>query len=138
MQVLVPTSGFTRLSDGENKHPVVTLEALLDDELNIIALDRRDPLGRKLTLALEQIQPDFVPSLTVRNYSSGAELAALGAGIAIVDPWTASQYAASENLHSLQLSDVIDCSVSLLTSDLHPFSIATKSFLSILKNHASA
>lgn len=116
----------------------MTLEALLDDELNIIALDRRDPLGQKLTLALEQIQPDFVPSLTVRNYSSGAELAALGAGIAIVDPWTASQYAASENLHSLQLSDVIDCSVSLLTSDLHPFSIATRSFLSMLKNHASA
>ncbi|KFA95905.1 LysR family transcriptional regulator [Vibrio sp. ER1A] len=138
MQVLVPTSGFTRLSEGENTPPVVTLEALLDDELNIIALDRRDPLGQKLTLALEQIQPDFVPSLTVRNYSSGAELAALGAGIAIVDPWTASQYAASENLHSLQLSDVIDCSVSLLTSDLHPFSIATRSFLSMLKNHASA
>ncbi len=138
MQVLVPISALTRLCFSENQPSAVTLQTLLNDELSIIALDRRDPLGQKLTHALEQIQADFAPSLTVRNYSSGAELAALGAGIAIVDPWTASQYATSDSLKRLHLSDAIDCSVSLLTSDLHPFSIATRSFLAMLKHHASS
>ncbi|WP_234494142.1 LysR family transcriptional regulator [Vibrio maritimus] len=130
MRVLLPKD---HLSHNLEQDSSISLSAVLANDIGIIALDDRDPLGVRLAAAIRAINPDFYASFTVRSYNAGAELAKLGAGIAIVDPWTADQYKNEENLKCVALSDSIDCSVSLLTSDIHAMSIATKNLLSILK-----
>lgn len=135
MQALIPLPCHDLIPSERAPVPSVALEALLQHPLTVIALDRRDPLGQKVTYAIEQVAPSFSPSLTVRSYAAGAELAKLGAGIAIVDPWTAAQYANHGALQLANLHPAVNCSVSLLTSDVHPQSITAKQFLSALHRH---
>lgn len=132
MQILAPDDCYSRLQSNNSPIDDATLEQLMTDQLPVVGLDRRDPLGKKLTQAIECVIPDFVPSLSMRNYSSAAELAQLGIGIAIVDPWTARHYADGANLHQLNLFPTIDCSVSLLTSDEHALPMAAKQFVAEL------
>ncbi len=115
----------------------LSLSTLLSSDIGLIALDERDPLGMRLHDAIAAHKEDFAPTFRVRSYSAGAELAKLGSGIAIVDPWTAQQYALEPNLARVTLTDNIDCSVSLLTSDVHPMSIASRQFLETLSDLTS-
>ncbi|MGR5501899.1 LysR family transcriptional regulator [Vibrio sp. DNB22_10_4] len=115
----------------------LSLSTLFHSDIGIIALDERDPLGMRLHDSITAHKADFTPTFRVRSYSAGAELAKLGSGIAIVDPWTAQQYALEPNLMRVALTDNIDCSVSLLSSDVHPMSIASRQFLETLSEITS-
>ncbi|MGF1748717.1 LysR family transcriptional regulator [Vibrio cionasavignyae] len=135
MRILLPRLPCQSLIPAD-KHPInIPLELLLQQDIAIIALDNRDPLGDKLSQAIANIDSNHAPSITVRNYSAGAELAKLGAGIAIVDPWTAAQYQHCPELYVAELNTPLDCSVSLMTSDLHPLSITSKQFLQQLRQY---
>ncbi|PFG57762.1 DNA-binding transcriptional LysR family regulator [Vibrio sp. ES.051] len=111
----------------------MSLETIIAHNMPIIGLDSRDPLGLLLhqTLSARQEHPQH--DITVRSYSAAAELVKHQAGFAIVDPWTARQYRADDAISVYTLSPTISFSVSILFAEHTPQSIATKAFISSLK-----
>jgi DNA-binding transcriptional LysR family regulator len=100
---------------------------------SIIGLDSRDPLGYALNQAIHQIDPSYQPQIVVRTYSAAAELVLQGAGIAIVDPWTATLY--EGKLKQFKLETDISFSVSILFADHSPLNITAQQFVSKLRSN---
>ncbi|GAB3530290.1 LysR family transcriptional regulator [Photobacterium alginatilyticum] len=97
---------------------------------NIIGLDPRDPLGGILNQSIQHYEPDYHHQITVRSYSAAAQLVEHGAGLAVVDPWTASVFA--NQLQQKRLDPALRFSVSLLYADHSPISVAGEKFISML------
>ncbi|TON74980.1 LysR family transcriptional regulator [Vibrio parahaemolyticus] len=111
----------------------VILEELISDDLSIIGLDSRDPLGLLLHQTLSARNKHYQHAITVRSYSAAAELVKHQAGFAIVDPWTAKQYRQDDAVSVHALEPNMSFSVSILFAEHTPQSIATKQFITALK-----
>ncbi|HCG7287205.1 TPA: LysR family transcriptional regulator [Vibrio parahaemolyticus] len=111
----------------------VILEELISHDLPIIGLDSRDPLGLLLHQTLSARDEHYQHAITVRSYSAAAELVKHQAGFAIVDPWTAKQYRQDDAVSVHTLEPNISFSVSILFAEHTPQSIATKQFITALK-----
>ncbi|HCE3201024.1 TPA: LysR family transcriptional regulator [Vibrio parahaemolyticus] len=111
----------------------VILEELISDDLSIIGLDSRDPLGLLLHQTLSARDEHYQHAITVRSYSAAAELVKHQAGFAIVDPWTAKQYRQDDAVSVHALEPNMSFSVSILFAEHTPQSIATKQFITALK-----
>ncbi|MCE3218006.1 LysR family transcriptional regulator [Vibrio diabolicus] len=112
---------------------VVILEELISHDLPIIGLDSRDPLGLLLHQTLSARDEHYQHAITVRSYSAAAELVKHQAGFAIVDPWTAKQYRQDNAVSVHALEPNMSFSVSILFAEHTPQSIATKQFITALK-----
>ncbi|EGR3113451.1 LysR family transcriptional regulator [Vibrio parahaemolyticus] len=111
----------------------VILEELISHDLSIIGLDSRDPLGLLLHQTLSARNKHYQHAITVRSYSAAAELVKHQAGFAIVDPWTAKQYRQDDAVSVHALEPNMSFSVSILFAEHTPQSIATKQFITALK-----
>ncbi|HHG3259309.1 TPA: LysR family transcriptional regulator [Vibrio parahaemolyticus] len=111
----------------------VILEELISHDLPIIGLDSRDPLGLLLHQTLSTRDEHYQHAITVRSYSAAAELVKHQAGFAIVDPWTAKQYRQDNAVSVHALAPNMSFSVSILFAEHTPQSIATKQFITALK-----
>ncbi|HHF3065658.1 TPA: LysR family transcriptional regulator [Vibrio diabolicus] len=111
----------------------VILEELISHDLPIIGLDSRDPLGLLLHQTLSARDEHYQHTITVRSYSAAAELVKHQAGFAIVDPWTAKQYRQDDAVSVHALEPNMSFSVSILFAEHTPQSIATKQFITALK-----
>ncbi|EIO4094789.1 LysR family transcriptional regulator [Vibrio parahaemolyticus] len=111
----------------------VILEELISHDLPIIGLDSRDPLGLLLHQTLSARDEHYQHAITVRSYSAAAELMKHQAGFAIVDPWTAKQYRQDDAVSVHALEPNMSFSVSILFAEHTPQSIATKQFITALK-----
>ncbi|TDE47734.1 LysR family transcriptional regulator [Vibrio alginolyticus] len=111
----------------------VILEELISHDLPIIGLDSRDPLGLLLHQTLSARDEHYQHAITVRSYSAAAELVKNEAGFAIVDPWTAKQYRQDNAVSVHALEPNMSFSVSVLFAEHTPQSIATKQFITALK-----
>ncbi|EPW4409137.1 LysR family transcriptional regulator [Vibrio parahaemolyticus] len=111
----------------------VILEELISHDLPIISLDSRDPLGLLLHQTLSARDEHYQHAITVRSYSAAAELVKHQAGFAIVDPWTAKQYRQDDAVSVHALEPNMSFSVSILFAEHTPQSIATKQFITALK-----
>ncbi|HCG5091811.1 TPA: LysR family transcriptional regulator [Vibrio parahaemolyticus] len=111
----------------------VILEELISHDLPIIGLDSRDPLGLLLHQTLSARNKHYQHAITVRSYSAAAELVKHQAGFAIVDPWTAKQYRQDDDVSVHALAPNMSFSVSILFAEHTPQSIATKQFITALK-----
>lgn len=111
----------------------VILEELISHDLPIIGLDSRDPLGLLLHQTLSARGEHYQHAITVRSYSAAAELVKHQAGFAIVDPWTAKQYRQDDAVSVHTLEPNMSFSVSILFAEHTPQSIATKQFITALK-----
>ncbi|EIZ0310801.1 LysR family transcriptional regulator [Vibrio parahaemolyticus] len=111
----------------------VILEELISHDLPIIGLDSRDPLGLLLHQTLSTRDKHYQHAITVRSYSAAAELVKHQAGFAIVDPWTAKQYRQDDAVSVHALEPNMSFSVSILFAEHTPQSIATKQFITALK-----
>ncbi|EHJ9976719.1 LysR family transcriptional regulator [Vibrio parahaemolyticus] len=111
----------------------VILEELISHDLPIIGLDSRDPLGLLLHQTLSARDEHYQHAITVRSYSAAAELVKNEAGFAIVDPWTAKQYRQDNAVSVHALAPNMSFSVSILFAEHTPQSIATKQFITALK-----
>ncbi|HCM0970652.1 TPA: LysR family transcriptional regulator [Vibrio parahaemolyticus] len=111
----------------------VILEELISHDLPIIGLDSRDPLGLLLHQTLSARDEHYQHAITVRSYSAAAELVKHQAGFAIVDPWTAKQYRQDDAVSMHALEPNMSFSVSILFAEHTPQSIATKQFITALK-----
>ncbi|HHX8509450.1 TPA: LysR family transcriptional regulator [Vibrio diabolicus] len=111
----------------------VILEELIRHDLPIIGLDSRDPLGLLLHQTLSAREEHYQHAITVRSYSAAAELVKHQAGFAIVDPWTAKQYRQDNAVSVHALEPNMSFSVSILFAEHTPQSIATKQFITALK-----
>ncbi|MBE5135219.1 LysR family transcriptional regulator [Vibrio parahaemolyticus] len=111
----------------------VILEELISDDLSIIGLDSRDPLGLLLHQTLSARDEHYQHVITVRSYSAAAELVKHQAGFAIVDPWTTKQYRQDDAVSVHALAPNMSFSVSILFAEHTPQSIATKQFITALK-----
>ncbi|HGF3747742.1 TPA: LysR family transcriptional regulator [Vibrio parahaemolyticus] len=111
----------------------VILEELISHDLPIIGLDSRDPLGLLLHQTLSARDEHYQHAITVRSYSAAAELVKHQAGFAIVDPWTAKQYRQDNTVSVHALEPNMSFSVSILFAEHTPQSIATKQFITALK-----
>ncbi len=111
----------------------VILEELISHDLPIIGLDSRDPLGLLLHQTLSARDEHYQHAITVRSYSAAAELVKNEAGFAIVDPWTAKQYRQDNAVSVHSLEPNMSFSVSILFAEHTPQSIATKQFITALK-----
>ncbi|MFH4455972.1 LysR family transcriptional regulator [Vibrio alginolyticus] len=111
----------------------VILEELFRHDLPIIGLDSRDPLGLLLHQTLSARDEHYQHAITVRSYSAAAELVKHQAGFAIVDPWTAKQYRQDSAISVHALEPNMSFSVSILFAEHTPQSIATKQFITALK-----
>ncbi|MCS0324209.1 LysR family transcriptional regulator [Vibrio diabolicus] len=112
---------------------VVILEELISHDLPIIGLDSRDPLGLLLHQTLSARDEHYQHAITVRSYSAAAELVKHQAGFAIVDPWTTKQYRQDDAVSVHALEPNMSFSVSILFAEHTPQSIATKQFITALK-----
>ncbi|OUJ30241.1 LysR family transcriptional regulator [Vibrio parahaemolyticus] len=112
---------------------IVILEELISHDLPIIGLDSRDPLGLLLHQTLSARDEHYQHAITVRSYSAAAELVKHQAGFAIVDPWTAKQYRQDDAVSVHALEPNMSFSVSILFAEHTPQSIATKQFITALK-----
>ncbi|MGR5064975.1 LysR family transcriptional regulator [Photobacterium sp. DNB22_13_2] len=99
----------------------------------IIGLDSRDPLGLAVKQTIEKFLPEHHFQLSVRSYSTAAELVIQGMGLAIVDPWTAKNY--QDKVSVISLSEQIPVSISLLFADNSPLSSAANRFVELLCQH---
>ncbi|ENJ1725946.1 LysR family transcriptional regulator [Vibrio parahaemolyticus] len=111
----------------------VILEELISHDLPIIGLDSRDPLGLLLHQTLSARDEHYQHAITVRSYSAAAELVKHQAGFAIVDPWTAKLYRQEDAVAVHALEPNMSFSVSILFAEHTPQSIATKQFITALK-----
>ncbi|EPA0544505.1 LysR family transcriptional regulator [Vibrio alginolyticus] len=111
----------------------VILEELISHDLPIIGLDSRDPLGLLLHQTLSARDEHYQHAITVRSYSAAAELVKNEAGFAIVDPWTTKQYRQDNAVSVHALEPNMSFSVSILFAEHTPQSIATKQFITALK-----
>ncbi|MBE4181062.1 LysR family transcriptional regulator [Vibrio parahaemolyticus] len=111
----------------------VILEELISHDLPIIGLDSRDPLGLLLHQTLSARDEHDQHAITVRSYSAAAELVKHQAGFAIVDPWTAKLYRQEDAVAVHALEPNMSFSVSILFAEHTPQSIATKQFITALK-----
>ncbi|ELA8380536.1 LysR family transcriptional regulator [Vibrio parahaemolyticus] len=111
----------------------VILEELISHDLPIIGLDSRDPLGLLLHQTLSVRDEHYQHAITVRSYSAAAELVKHQAGFAIVDPWTTKQYRQDDAVSVHALEPNMSFSVSILFAEHTPQSIATKQFITALK-----
>ncbi|EJC6990179.1 LysR family transcriptional regulator [Vibrio parahaemolyticus] len=111
----------------------VILEELIRHDLPIIGLDSRDPLGLLLHQTLSARDEHYQHAITVRSYSAAAELVKHQAGFAIVDPWTTKQYRQDDAVSVHALEPNMSFSVSILFAEHTPQSIATKQFITALK-----
>ncbi|EHD0129554.1 LysR family transcriptional regulator [Vibrio alginolyticus] len=111
----------------------VILEELISHDLPIIGLDSRDPLGLLLHQTLSARDEHYQHAITVRSYSAAAELVKNEAGFAIVDPWTAKQYRQDNAVSVHALEPNMSFSISILFAEHTPQSIATKQFITALK-----
>ncbi|EKA4468365.1 LysR family transcriptional regulator [Vibrio parahaemolyticus] len=111
----------------------VILEELISHDLPIIGLDSRDPLGLLLHQTLSARDEHYQHAITVRSYSAAAELVKHQAGFAIVEPWTAKQYRQDNAVSVHALEPNMSFSVSILFAEHTPQSIATKQFITALK-----
>ncbi|EGQ8505848.1 LysR family transcriptional regulator [Vibrio parahaemolyticus] len=111
----------------------VILEELISHDLPIIGLDSRDPLGLLLHQTLSARDEHYQHAITVRSYSAAAELVKHQAGFAIVDPWTTKQYRQDDAVSVHALEPNVSFSVSILFAEHTPQSIATKQFITALK-----
>ncbi|EHE7896502.1 LysR family transcriptional regulator [Vibrio parahaemolyticus] len=111
----------------------VILEELISHDLPIIGLDSRDPLGLLLHQTLSARDEHYQHAITVRSYSAAAELVKHQAGFAIVDPWTAKLYRQDDAVSVHALEPNTSFSVSILFAEHTPQSIATKQFITALK-----
>ncbi|HBC3503194.1 LysR family transcriptional regulator [Vibrio parahaemolyticus] len=111
----------------------VILEELISHNLPIIGLDSRDPLGLLLHQTLSARDEHYQHAITVRSYSAAAELVKHQAGFAIVDPWTTKQYRQDDAVSVHALEPNMSFSVSILFAEHTPQSIATKQFITALK-----
>ena len=111
----------------------VILEELISHDLPIIGLDSRDPLGLLLHQTLSARDEHYQHAISVRSYSAAAELVKHQAGFAIVDPWTTKQYRQDDAVSVHALEPNMSFSVSILFAEHTPQSIATKQFITALK-----
>ncbi|EJR0960458.1 TPA: LysR family transcriptional regulator [Vibrio parahaemolyticus] len=111
----------------------VIFEELVSHDLPIIGLDSRDPLGLLLHQTLSARDEHYQHAITVRSYSAAAELVKHQAGFAIVDPWTAKLYRQDDAVSVHALEPNMSFSVSILFAEHTPQSIATKQFITALK-----
>ncbi|HGF5097234.1 TPA: LysR family transcriptional regulator [Vibrio parahaemolyticus] len=111
----------------------VILEELISHDLPIIGLDSRDPLGLLLHQTLSARDEHYQHAITVRSYFAAAELVKHQAGFAIVDPWTTKQYRQDDAVSVHALEPNMSFSVSILFAEHTPQSIATKQFITALK-----
>ncbi|MEJ2765126.1 LysR family transcriptional regulator [Photobacterium sp. MCCC 1A19761] len=111
----------------------ITLETVVQSGVNIIGLDTRDPLGAILDHMIHTLAPEYHYALAVRSYSAAVELAKLGLGIALVDPWTAQGHRDNPQLTVAELSPAVPIQVSVYSAIHQPPSAACRLFEATLK-----
>ncbi|AJR08755.1 LysR family transcriptional regulator [Photobacterium gaetbulicola] len=130
-QVLVHTEMVALLPrDIPSTQNAMSIVALLE-LAPIIGLDARDPLGMAVKQSILHHRPDHQFQLSVRSYSTAAELVIQGMGIAVVDPWTAKSYQDKLAVHPL--SEPLPVSVSLLFADNSPLSSTANQLIDLLR-----
>ncbi|KHT63791.1 LysR family transcriptional regulator [Photobacterium gaetbulicola] len=131
-QVLVHTEMVALLpKDIPSAQSAMSIIALLE-LAPIIGLDARNPLGMAVKQSILHHCPDHQFQLSVRSYSTAAELVMQGMGIAVVDPWTAKNYQDKLAVHPL--SDPLPVSVSLLFADNSPLSATANQLVDLLRS----
>ncbi|PSW13259.1 LysR family transcriptional regulator [Photobacterium rosenbergii] len=96
----------------------------------VVGLDARDPLGLAVKHAILKHTPDYHFQLSVRSYSTAAELVIQGMGVTIVDPWTANNY--QQRVRVISLAEHIPVTISLLFADHSPLSSTANQFIELL------
>ncbi|MGF1718239.1 LysR family transcriptional regulator [Photobacterium chitinilyticum] len=127
--VLLYPHTYHSLPDTDNNE-AFNLQHVVTASQDIIGLDTRDPLGSLLNQEIQKYASDYRHQITVRSYSAAAQLVEHGAGIAVVDPWTADLFASQ--LQKKRLEPALQFSVSLLYADHSPLSVTGEKFVSML------
>lgn len=109
----------------------LSLEAL--EGVNFINLNTRSPLGRLLASHIESSQVRFHSVAKVETHSIAAALVANGAGVTIVDEFTARSMQAN-NVNCWPLEPTLQYDVAMLSKEDEPLSIATQRFIEHLKS----
>lgn len=107
----------------------ITIPELLD-VAPVIGLDARDPLGLAVKHSVLKHQPNYHFQISVRSYSTAAELVIQGMGVTIVDPWTANNY--QDTVRVISLAEQIPVTISLLFADHSPLSSTANQFIDLL------
>ncbi|UTV29602.1 LysR family transcriptional regulator [Photobacterium atrarenae] len=115
----------------------LTLAAMVQSGVEIIGLDTRDPLGGTLNRMILALAPQYQHALTVRSYSAAVELAKLGLGMALVDPWTAQGHRDNAQVQVAELSPQVPVHVSLYSANHQSPSAASRLFITRLKAQVS-
>jgi DNA-binding transcriptional LysR family regulator len=102
------------------------------DGLDFIDLNTRSPLGRLLASHIESSQVKLHSVAKVETHSIAAALVANGAGVTIVDEFTARSMQGN-NVTSWPLEPLLKFSVAMLSKEDEPLSIATQRFIDHLK-----
>jgi len=107
----------------------------LDDleDLDFIELNTRSPLGRLLASQLESRQLKLHSVAKVETHSIAAGLVEYGAGVAIVDEFTARSMQ-GKNVACWPLEPELQFDVAILSKEDEPLSIATRRFIDHLKS----
>ena len=101
--------------------------------MDFIHLNTRSPLGRLLASHIESSQVKLHSVAKVETHSIAATLVANGAGVAIVDEFTARSMQA-DNVTSWPLEPQLKFGVAMLSKEDEPLSIATQRFIDHLKS----
>lgn len=103
------------------------------DGLDFIDLNTRSPLGRLLASHIESSQVRLHSVAKVETHSIAATLVANGAGVTIVDEFTARSMQGN-NVTSWPLEPELKFGVAMLSKEDEPLSIATQRFIDHLKS----
>jgi DNA-binding transcriptional LysR family regulator len=98
-------------------------------KLDVIDLDDKDPLGRRLAASRLAQNIEFRAVCTVESYQTAMALAAHHVGIAIVDSFTAKSAASALNLGTALIYPELDFQIYVLTSALAPNSVPRDAFI---------
>ena len=100
--------------------------------LDFINLNTRSPLGRLLGNHIKSSQVNLRSVAKVETHSIAAALVANGAGVTIVDEFTARSMRSNDVTHS-PLEPELQFGVAMLSKEDAPLSIATQRFIDHLK-----
>jgi DNA-binding transcriptional LysR family regulator len=119
------------MAAGKGLKGQITIDELA--KLNVIDLDDKDPLGRRLAASKLAHNTEFRAICTVESYQTAVALAAHHVGVAIVDSFTATNAAPAFNLGTAVIQPELNFHVHVLTSALAPNSVPQDAFISTLK-----
>ncbi|WP_034578219.1 LysR family transcriptional regulator [Carnimonas nigrificans] len=97
-----------------------------------VLMQPQDPLGTLLHSALEHHAIELHSPWLIQSYTVIAEMVALGAGIGVVDAFTARRY---PQLHSVPLTPALTGEISLITLARQQLSLPAETLCQLLRHH---